>query len=170
MAAAMKAYSIAVPTKQGDGDETTTTTRHLVGESQYEQDDAFSRYSNDFVRMRYLLLSSEQGSDDDLDALATINQALRSAGVSNLSQLNRDKRRRGDNSRCIKQGTERKTRISWELHPTLLLHDLMEELEALDDGASRIFDDEDDEEASGKKPQSQAHEQKLPEEKSKVQD
>ncbi|KAK1735245.1 hypothetical protein QTG54_013859 [Skeletonema marinoi] len=161
--AAMKAYSISVPTKQGD-ETTTTTTRHIVGESQHqhEQDDAFSRYSNNFVRMKSLLLSSEE-EGDDLDALATINQALRSAGVSNLSQLNRDKRRRGNNSRCIKQGTERKTRISWELHPTLLLHELFEELEVLDDGTHRILDDEDEEEASGNKPQSQS-----PEEKSKV--
>eukprot|EP00984_Skeletonema_dohrnii_P033197 scaffold28924_cov122-Skeletonema_dohrnii-CCMP3373.AAC.1 len=57
--AAMKAYSISVPTKQGD-ETTTTTTRHIVGESQHEQDDAFSRYSNDFVRMKSLLLSSEE--------------------------------------------------------------------------------------------------------------
>jgi len=158
----MKAYSISIPTKQGDGE--TMMIRHLVGASQQQQDDAFSRYSNDFVRMKSLLLSSEEyNDDDDLEALATINRALNQVGVSNLSQLNRDKRRRGNNSRCIKQGTERKTRISWELHPTLLLHELFEELEVLDDGTHRIFDDEDEEEASGNKPQSQS-----PEEKSKV--
>ena len=159
--AAMKAYSISVPTKQGD-ETTTTTTRHLVGESQHqhEQDDAFSRYSNDFVRMKSLLLSSEEyNDDDDLEALATINRALNQVGVSNLSHLNRNKRRRGNNSRSIKQGNERKTRLSWELHPTLLLHDLELELEALDNGSHPIFDDGNDEEASGKKPQRQVQEQ-----------
>jgi hypothetical protein len=66
--AAMKAYAISVPTKQGDGE--TMMIRHLVGASQQQQDDAFSRYSNDFVRMKSLLLSSkEYDGDDDLEAL-----------------------------------------------------------------------------------------------------
>jgi hypothetical protein len=69
-------------------------------------------------------------------------------GVSNIVHLNQDKRRRGNNSRSIKQGNERKTRLSWELHPTLLLHDLELELEALDNGSHHIFDDGNDEEAS----------------------
>jgi len=164
----MKAYSISIPTKQGDGE--TMMIRHLVGASQQQQqqDDAFSRYSNDFVRMKSLLLSSkEYNDDDDLEAFATINRALNQVGVSNLSHLNRDKRRRGNNSRSIKQGNERKTRLSWELHPTLLLHDLELELEALDNGSHRIFDDDDgnDEEASASgKPQRQVQEQQSLEE------
>ena len=163
----MKAYSISIPTKQGDGE--TMMIRHLVGASQQQQqqDDAFSRYSNDFVRMKSLLLSSEEyNDDDDLEAFATINRALNQVGVSNLSHLNRDKRRRGNNSRSIKQGNERKTRLSWELHPTLLLHDLELELEALDNGSHRIFDDDDgnDEETSEKKPQRQVQEQQSLEE------
>jgi hypothetical protein len=156
MAAMVNAYSISVPTKQGDGE--TMMIRHLVGASQQQQDDAFSRYSNDFVRMKSLLLSSkEYNDDDDLEAFATINRALNQVGVSNLSHLNRDKRHRENNSRSIKQGNERKTRLSWELHPTLLLHDLELELEALDNGSHHIFDDDDgnDEEVSGKKPQRQ---------------
>ena len=154
--AAMKAYSISIPTKQGDGE--TMMIRHLVGASQQQQDDAFSRYSNDFVRMKSLLLSSEEyNDDDDLEALATINRALNQVGVSNLSHLNRDKRRRGNNSRSIKQRNERKTRLSLELHPTLLLHGLELELEALDNGSHPIFDDGNDEEASGKKARSKSN-------------
>ena len=161
----MKAYSISIPTKQGDGE--TMMIRHLVGASQQQQDDAFSRYSNDFVRMKSLLLSSEEyNDDDDLEAFATINRALNQVGVSNLSHLNRDKRRRGNNSRSIKQRNERKTRLSWELHPTLLLHDLELELEALDNGSHPIFDDDndEDEEAPEKKPQRQVQEQQSLEE------
>jgi hypothetical protein len=145
MAAAMKPNS--VPIKQGEENDRPTAMHHLVAESQHQQhDDAFSRYSNNILRMKSLLLLSEQedddDDDDDLDALATINQALRSVGLSDLAHLNRDKRRRGNDSRRIQQGNERKTRLSWELHPDLILHDFILELEALDNGTHRIVDDE----------------------------
>ena len=156
MAAAMEVV-YTVPTKQGDDETMSATIRHLIGEEfQDQQYDAFSRYSNDFVRMKSLLLPEEEddGSeyDDDLDALARINQALRSVGLSNVVKLNQDKRRRGNNSAPIKQGPpQRKTRLTWELHPDLLLHDLFEELEALDNGVQRIVDDETDSPISEKK-------------------
>ena len=150
MAAVIEVYT--VPTKQGDDETMSATIRHLIGEEfQDQQYDAFSRYSNDFVRMKSLLLHEDEDeddgdeNDDDLDALARINQALRSVGLSNVVKLNQDKRRRGNNSAPIKQGPPgRKTRLSWELHPDLLLHDLFEELEALDNGAQRIVDEETD--------------------------
>jgi nitrate reductase alpha subunit len=156
MAAAMEVYT--VPTKQGDDETMSATIRHLIGEEFQDQqyDDAFSRYSNDFIRMKSLLLHEEEDDDseydDDLDALARINQALRSVGLSNVVKLNQDKRRRGNNSAPIKQGPpERKTRLTWELHPDLLLHDLIEEFEALDNGAQRIVDEETESPASEKK-------------------
>lgn len=176
---AMEPYS--VPTKQGDENDRPTAMHHLVGESQHQhpqdQDDAFSRYSNDFLRMKSLLLLSEDldqeeddDDDDDLDALATINQARRSVGLSNLVHLNRDKRRRGNDSRRIQQGrNERKTRLSWELHPDLILHDFILELEAaLDNGAHPIFDFDDEEEASEEQQsQGQEEEQEAPREEKK---
>ena len=102
--AAMESYS--VPIKLGDEDEEMPTAMHhldLVGESKHQhhrQDDAFSRHSNNFLRLKSLLLLSkdvdkEDDDDDDLDALAKINQALSSVCLSNLTHLNRDKRRRG---------------------------------------------------------------------------
>ena len=158
----MKAHYISVPTKQGQGDQTEKRTRYL--DSQHQQDDAFSRYSNNFVRMKSLLISTGDEEDDDdgyddLDTLARINRALSGAGMSTLTQLNQDKRRRGNNSSCMKQGQERKTRLSWEVHPSLLLHDFIEELEALDNGTHRILDNEEDEESSGRKPESVVIEQ-----------
>ena len=139
-------------------------TRHLVGESEHPQDDAFSRYSSDFVRMKSILLNVDEddGSehDDDLDALARINRALSSAGLSNVVNLNRDKRRRGNNSASIRQGPERKTRLTWELHPDLLLHDLIEEFEALDNG-SMIVGDETESSASEEKPPNKVLEQET---------
>jgi hypothetical protein len=166
----MEPYSI--PTKQGDDkNERPSAMNHLVGDSQHQhaQDDAFSRYSNDFLRMKSLLLLSEDLEDgdddnDDLDALATINQARRSVGLSNLTHLNQDKRRRGNDSRRIQQGgNERKTRLSWELHPDLILHDFILELEALDSGTHRIFDDEEDA-LKGQESQVQEEEQEAPQE------
>jgi len=82
-----------------------------------------------------------------LDSLAAINQALSSIGLSNLTHLNQsNKRRRGNNSRRIQQGNDRKTRLSWELHPILL--------DALDDdsGAHRIAVDEEDESTENQAP------------------
>ena len=160
----MKAHSISVPTKQCDE---TMLWAHHVGEYQNPQDDAFSRYSENFVRMKALFLLSEEEEEDyaygydDLDALAKINQALSSMGLSNLAQTNRDKRRKGNNSARIKQGHERKTRLSWEIHPDVLLYDFIEveELEALDNGAHHIFDDE--MESSEKKPRSKVLEQEV---------
>jgi len=144
-------------------------TTHLVGaessqvqSQEQEQDDAFSRYSSNFVRMKSLLhldLEKEEdngGGDenDELDILASINRALSSVGLSSLAHLNKDKRRRGNNCECIKQGHERKTRLSWEVHPSLLLHNFIEELEALDNGTHRILDNEEDEESSKQRPES----------------
>jgi len=93
-----------------------------------------------------------------LDDLATINRALRSVGLSNQihyqqqQQQGRNnaepapRRRRGNNSNSIPQGNIRKTRLSMEAHPSLVLYDLIEELDALDRGVQHVSDDEDEEE------------------------
>ena len=52
-------------------------------EPQNEDQDAFSRYSNDVHRMKALLNFSEDESVDDLDA---INDALRGVGLSGLTR------------------------------------------------------------------------------------
>jgi hypothetical protein len=141
-----------VPTKQGDETE-RPEAKDAVGEAQHQHNDTFSRYSNDLFRMKAILLLSEEDQDleadddDDLDSLAAINQALSSIGLSNLTHLNQsNKRRRGNNSRRIQQGNDRKTRLSWELHPILL--------DALDDdsGAHRIAVDEEDESTENQAP------------------
>jgi len=156
--------SCSVPTKQGDEDRLAVI--HLVEESHHKHEDAFSRYSNDLYRMKSLLLLQEDleveddDGDDDLDTLAAINRAFSSVGLSDIAHLNRDKRRRGNDSRCIQQGYVRKTRLSFELHPNLLLHDFIMELEAMGSGSHRIFDDE--EESSEQQPQREVQEQEAP--------
>ncbi|KAK1741255.1 hypothetical protein QTG54_007733 [Skeletonema marinoi] len=78
--------SFTVPVKHHDGDgDGSSKHKHVVGET---QQDAFSRYSNDLLRMKAILLFTEDEdqdqADEDLDSLATINRALSSVGLSNL--------------------------------------------------------------------------------------
>ena len=88
-------------------------------------------------------------ADDDLDSIATINRALSSVGLRNL-HLNQgngnedvSKRRRGNHSRPLQQSNQRKTRLSWEAHPSLLLHEMMSELDDLDHDHYISNEDED---------------------------
>jgi hypothetical protein len=154
----MKQPPSSVPTKQGD--ESERPTANVIEETQQQhEDDAFSRYSNDLLRMKAILLLSKdqdlgasEDDDDDLEALAEINRALSSMGMTNVTHLNqRNKRRRGNNSRRIQQENVRKTRLSWEVHPILL--DALDE----DNGAHRIpgDDDEGDDESTERQAPSQ---------------
>ena len=146
-----------VPTKLEDNcSYSTSLMQQVVGDEQESEMDAFQYYSSDLLRLKTLLFSSDQ-DDDELSALAAVNEVLRRAGLSTLTanRISNDKdkgasnskRRRGNNSQAIKQihqkdsRTPRKTRLTWELHPSLLLHDLYD-----DDGEDIHFisDDEDD--------------------------
>ena len=71
--------------------------------------DAFSYYSNKFNLMKTLLLQ-----DDDVEVLP-------SAGVT--FQGPAAKRRKGTSAQPIQDGGFRQTRISFEVHPSLLLDD-----------------------------------------------
>jgi len=145
-----------VPTKQEDGDD-RRTRQHRVGETESTQQDAFSRYSSNLLRMKVLLLHLEDDEgDDDLEAVAKINETFASAGLSHVLDINRhghgnadhasSKRQRGDNSRPIQRGHIRKTRLTWELHPSLLLNDLLSQLD-LAESTQAISDDEEEPEA-----------------------
>ena len=147
-----------VPTKR-DHDHDGDKHRNVVGATQR---DSFSRYSNDLLRIKAILLFDEDEDDardkedDDLDSLATINRALSSVGLRNLhlgqgqGQVhgNEDehvsKRRRGNHSRPLQQSSQRKTRLSWEAHPSLLLHEMLSELDDLDHDHCVSDEDEDD--------------------------
>ena len=132
-----------VPTKTDDNcsyasiwkrNDRIQAQEHVKDETKF---DAFQHYSNDLNRLKTLLLSPDQQDDNDQDessALIAVNNALRSVGLSDLTlslpqaKENKmgSKRRRGNSSRPIKDGhyhDQRKTRLSWELHPSLLLYD-----------------------------------------------
>ncbi len=131
---ALSGSSISIPTKRHDGASQTEP------QAQGEDRDAFSRYSNDILRMKVLLnVSEDESADDDLDldALAKINETLRGVGLTGLTSnhARSAKRRKGNSAIAMpidQQRSERKTRLSWELHPSLVMYDMMEELEALE--------------------------------------
>ena len=154
-----KIITITVPTKQHDGGSNSDRANRVIhaAAAPQQKPDAFTKYSSNLIRMKELLLLSdnnEEGEEDDLDYLASLNYALRYASISDRGQqIGRNnhgdaacKRRKGNNSCPITQDgqggfLERKTRISFELHPSLLLHDLMN----LDvDVSAHIVDDDDE--------------------------
>eukprot|EP00984_Skeletonema_dohrnii_P005296 scaffold1857_cov96-Skeletonema_dohrnii-CCMP3373.AAC.3 len=151
---------IIVPTKQHDGGGNSDMTNLAIAAPQ-PQLDAFTKYSSNLIRMKELLLlgdnNEQDEEEDDLDYLSSLNKALRYASISDRGQqidrnnhnhghddASASKRRKGNNSYpIVQQGgfLERKTRVSFELHPSLLLHDLVD----LDvDVSTHISDDEDD--------------------------
>lgn len=127
----MMSPSITVPTKTYDGG---SKRNHTVDDSADGCKDAFSKYSNTLVRMQQLLMLDDEDmkefEEDDLSFLAPLNDALRSAGIS----VEPSKRR--------KIVHERKTRLSWEVHPSLLLDNFLIDQDLSDDAAN-VSDDED---------------------------
>ncbi len=132
-----------IPTKVQDNcSYSAPSIRQVIGQEQEQEEkeesksklDSFQYYSSDLLRLKTLLLNSDR-EDDELDSLAAVNNALRNAGLSDISanSVSKDasKRRRGNNSQPIEQEEPRtpprKTRLSWELHPSMILHDLYDQ-------------------------------------------
>jgi hypothetical protein len=145
-----------VPTKQHDGGSEIGSMADIAAAAPKPKVDAFTKYSSNLIRMRELLLlgddSNDDDDDEDLDYLAPLNDALRHASISgqvdsrNNNGGDASKRQRGNDSRPIPQqgfldDLERKTRLSFELHPSLLLHDLIYQDV---DVSAHISDDEDE--------------------------
>ena len=145
--------SHTIPTKRFDGGgglpqscrSFDLTDREFETETQplQQNQDAFARYSNDVFRMKELLLFPEESADDDLDAVSKINEAFRDVGLSGpLMNTSRNhgatppKRRKANSIKPVAvdqhQGSVRKTRLSYEIHPNLLMHDAMREIEAVE--------------------------------------
>ena len=142
--------TFSVPTKKEDNcSYSTSLMQQIVGQESKPKFDAFQYYSSDLLRLKTLLLGSDQ-DDDELSTLAELNRILRGAGLSDITDKNHaskvtNKRRRGNNSRPTKldnAGTQRKTRFSWELHPSLQLHDLDQDQDV--EEVQYITDDEDE--------------------------
>ncbi len=140
------ADSITLATKQHDGGSESNRAAIAVADAASKPKvDAFTKYSSNLIRMKELLLLGDETNrddDEDLGYLATLNEALRHASISgqvdgrNNNSGDASKRRRGNDPRPIPQqgflDFERNTRLSFKLHPSLLLHDLIHQ-----DGATK---------------------------------
>jgi len=102
-------------------------------EQQAKKFDAFAFYSNDFQRMKALLGKEE----DSQEALAAVNDS-----IHGTNDGRRNVRRRGTGTRPIQEGVTRKTRISFEVHPSLIFDDLLFAEDANSDGLADQADDE----------------------------
>ena len=141
-------HIITIPTKQHDGGNDSALNTIFADDDAQKPKvkvDAFAKYSNNLIRMKTLLLLDDDS--DSLDYLGPLNEALRCIRVSDHAIRNPDdamKRRKGNDSQPIDQGPcgtlERKTRLSFELHPDLLLYDLIDFCDTV-----TIPDDDDDE-------------------------
>lgn len=130
-------HIITIPTKQHDGGN-DTALKAIFADGPKPKVDAFAKYSNNLIRMKTLLLLGDNEDDDDdddddsLDYLGPLNDALRCNRVSDHAARKNPgdatKRRKGNNSQPIThQGPiQRKTRLSFEIHPDLLLHHLLD--------------------------------------------
>ena len=122
---------MTVPTKGANSSSTKTRTEQL---------DAFSYYSNDSVRMKRLLMK-----EDDETVGADSRQAVSDVSASGNEDSNdaSSDRSREPDAKPIQEGTRRKTRISFEVHPSLLLDELEDALypEEMADVPLRGFDD-----------------------------
>ncbi len=134
--------AVTVPTKQYDGGSNSVSSASFsvaAASSPEPKVDMFAKYSSNLVRLKTLLfLGDNEGDEDNLDYLGSLNDVLRNASISDHAAWARNNE--GNNSHPITQQRvlERKTRISFELHPSLLLYDLID----FDDSALTPGDDE----------------------------
>ena len=120
--------------------------------------DMFSYYSNDARRMRKLMLKE----DEDFDMAPLRASILGTEAPKNIVADNQDeyddifnceihakKRRRSGNSRPVNV-QERKTRLSFEIHPSLMLYDMLLEEGTAAGAPSNLVETEDEKKESSK--------------------
>ena len=110
-----------VMTKLGDGQQIKSTS------SPAPADDAFAKYSNDGVRLKRILLK-----DDNFDLQDFASRHFITAEKMNLATNNND----------TSSPQDRKTRISFEAHPSLIIDEM---LETLQDNGNIDIEHQDDE-------------------------
>lgn len=106
--------------------------------AQHQKEDAFSKYSNDETRLRRLLLK-----DDDCDSGSSgkdpsfnLRDFAQRNYVSTSTQMKLSSKDPQDDT-----VNPRKTRISFEVHPSLIMDDMLEDLYNMED---MLDEDEDD--------------------------
>ena len=122
--------------------------------------DMFSYYSNDARRMRKLLLKEDEdfdmaplraflvGTEEDPKNIVADNQDEYD-DVFNC-EVQAKKRRRSRTSRPINE-KERKTRLSFEIHPSLMMYDMLLELDDTTAAPRNLVEAEDEKKAAASK-------------------
>ena len=108
--------------------------------------DAFSKYSNDTTRIRTLLLKNDD-EEFDVQAFATKHYVSTTTQMNLLSKTTPTTVNASSVSDSNDQevGVPRKTRISFELHPSLIMDDMLEDLWATVGGEGTSAEEVDDE-------------------------
>ena len=99
-----------------------------------QKEDAFSKYSNDATRLRRLLLKDDESGDKD--PTFNLQDFAQRNYVSAANQMKLSTSEVETSKSCNPQddtGNQRKTRISFEVHPSLILDDMMEDLYNMED-------------------------------------
>ena len=118
-------------------DRTTTTVTTLGLEERISslqnndvnesKNDAFLRYSNDKVRMAKLLLKDVEDYDSQEHEVSSRHSTQEETKTEEEKEAPRRKRQRASSARAEPQATatttERKTRISFEVHHSLIMED-----------------------------------------------
>jgi hypothetical protein len=90
-----------------------------------KRDDAFSKYTNDATRLQTLLLKDD---NFNLNEFATKHYTTPHVNISSTDPTSVDCNPQDQDTIRVK----RKTRISWELHPSLILDEMMTEMPDMD--------------------------------------
>ena len=109
--------------------------------------DAFSKYSNDTTRIRTLLLKNDD-EEFDMQAFATKHYVSTTTQMNLLSKTTPTTANASSVSDSDDQevpSVPRKTRISYELHPSLIMDDMLEDLWATVGGEGTSAQEVDDE-------------------------
>ena len=124
-----------VPTKFHSNNSSALAKRAGAG----DKPDAFAKYSDDARRMKTLLMIE----DADVHSTAALHLPSRS------NDSGAPKRRKANSSRPIQDGEKkRKTRLSFEVHPSLLFDDLDDMLWSEGAALASVSDDEDEAEGT----------------------
>ena len=122
----MKVISIptAAPSSSRPRRNSTTTKR-----------DAFSKYTNDATRLQTLLLKDDD--DFNLNEFASRHYITQHVNISSTDPTSVECNPQDQDTIRVK----RKTRISWELHPSLILDEMMTDMDIVPASNNAMIED-----------------------------
>jgi len=98
--------------------------------------DAFSKYTNDATRLQTLLLKDDDNFD--LNEFASRHFITQHVNISSTDPTSVDCNPQDQDTIRVK----RKTRISWELHPSLILDEMMTDMDIVPASNNAMIEDD----------------------------